>query len=236
MDKLAAKTVLASAGLPVVPFRAFLRDRFEADPAGCVAETAALPLPLFAKPSVGGSSVGVRKVDSRHCVESSIRFALGFDEVALVEQGITGRELEVAVLGYRQLAASAVGEVVPGREFYDYTDKYLTDGAELLAPAPLDEALAERLRGLAVAAFGALGGWGMARVDFLLAGTGEIYVNEINTLPGFTSISMYPRLWELAGVPVPALVDRLVGIALERQADRRRLDQGIKEFLAEVAR
>lgn len=234
MDKLAAKQLLAAAGLPVVPFRAFTRQRFDADPLGCVAETAALPLPLFAKPSVGGSSVGVRKVDSRHCVETSLRFALQFDEVALVEQGILGRELEVAVLGYRELEASVVGEIVPGRDFYDYEDKYLGDDAQLLAPAPLEEAASSRLRELAVAAFRTLGGWGMARVDFLYASEDELYINEINTLPGFTSISMYPRLWGLTGVPLPTLVDRLVSIALERHADRHRLDAGIKAFLAEL--
>lgn len=234
MDKAVAKTLLAAAGVAVVPFRAFRRDRFEAEPAACVAETADLPLPLFVKPSVGGSSVGVKKVPHRECVETSIRFALQFDDVALVEQGIVGRELEVAVLGYRTLEASAVGEVVPGREFYDYTDKYLADDAQLLAPAPLEPEIEQRLRSMAVTAFSALGGWGMARVDFFLDRDGEVYLNEINTLPGFTSISMYPRLWGLSGVPLPELVDRLVAIAFERHRDRRRLDEGIKSFLAEV--
>jgi D-alanine-D-alanine ligase len=124
-----------------------------------------------------------------------------------------------------------VGEIVPGNEFYDYADKYLQDTAELIAPAELPPDVAERLRGLAMRAFEAIGGVGLARVDFLVDGE-EIYVNEINTLPGFTSISMYPRLWGLSGVPLPKLVDRLVQIALERHRDRRRLDEGIKEFLA----
>ncbi len=232
MDKLAAKQLLAAAGLPVVPFRAFSRARFEADPKGCVAETEGLSLPLFAKPAVGGSSVGVKKVPNRNCVETSIRFALQFDEMALVEQGIVGRELEVAVLGGYRLEASVVGEIVPGRDFYDYEDKYLGDDAQLLAPAPLEPKVADRLRELAVVAFAALGGWGMARVDFLYASEDELYINEINTLPGFTSISMYPRLWELSGVPLPELVTRLVTIARERHADRHRLDAGIKAFLA----
>ncbi len=236
MDKLAAKTLLAAAGVAVVPFRAFRRDRFEADPAACIAETEGLPLPLFVKPSIGGSSVGVKKVSSPQCLETSIRFALQFDDVALVEQGITGRELECAVLGYGRLEASHVGEIVPGGDFYDYAEKYLTDDAQLLAPAPLEPEIEERLRTTAVAAFAAVGGWGMARVDFLLGHAGDLYVNEINTLPGFTSISMYPRLWELSGVPLPQLVDRLVAIAFERHRDRRRLDVGIKSFLAEVGR
>jgi D-alanine-D-alanine ligase len=236
MDKVAAKCQLAAAAVPVVEHRAFSRERFEADPAGCLAEAAALPLPLFVKPAVGGSSVGVRKVDDRGCLEASIRFALRFDDVVMAERGIVGRELECAVLGYRALEASVVGEIVAGREFYDYADKYLTDGARLLAPAELPHEVEGRLRRLAVEAFAALGGWGMARVDFLLEQDGRLWVNEINTLPGFTAISMYPRLWALSGLPLPRLVDRLVEVAFERHRDRRRLDAGIREWLADLAR
>jgi D-alanine-D-alanine ligase len=235
MDKVAAKRQLAAVGLPVVDYRAFTRQRFEADPAGCLAAAAVLPLPLFVKPAVCGSSVGVRKVEDRACLASSLRFAFGFDDVALVERGVAGREIECAVLGYRALEASAVGEVVPGRDFYDYADKYLTDGARLIAPAELPAEVEARVRETAVAAFAALGGWGMARVDFLLEGADRLYVNELNTLPGFTAISMYPRLWALSGLPLPRLVDRLVTIALDRHADRHRLDQGIKRWLAELA-
>jgi D-alanine-D-alanine ligase len=126
-----------------------------------------------------------------------------------------------------------VGEIVPGKEFYDYEDKYLSDGAQLIAPADLPEGLAEHLRELAVRAFAAIGGHGMARVDFLLEGETP-YVNEINTLPGFTAISMFPRLWDLSGVPLPDLVDRLVEIALRRHRDRHRLDQGIRDWIAEL--
>jgi D-alanine-D-alanine ligase len=176
----------------------------------------------------------VKKVDSRESVEASVRFALQFDDVVLVERGVKGRELECAVLGYRKLEASAVGEIVPSQDFYDYADKYLLDSAGLVAPADLPEPVAERLREIAVRAFAALGGVGLARVDFLYEGGDGLYVNEINTLPGFTSISMYPRLWELSGVPLPKLVDRLVKIALERHQDRRQLDAGIKGFLAEL--
>lgn len=236
MDKLAAKRILADAGVPVVEHRAFCRVRFASERGACVAEAAELPLPLFVKPSVGGSSVGVSKVSTREELGAAIDFALRFDETALVERGIEGRELECAVLGYGRLEASCVGEVVPGGEFYDYAEKYLTDDAKLLAPAPLEPAVEERLRQAAVEAFAAIGGWGMARVDFLLSQGGELYLNEINTLPGFTSISMYPRLWELSGVPLPRLVERLVSIAFERHRDRRRLDEGIKSFLAEVGR
>jgi D-alanine-D-alanine ligase len=145
---------------------------------------------------------------------------------------VKGRELECAVLGYRDVQASMVGEIVPGNEFYDYADKYLQDTAGLSAPADLPAAVSDRLRRTAVQAFTAIGGAGLARVDFLMEGEDELYVNELNTLPGFTSISMYPLLWKLTGLPLPRLVDRLVQIALERHADRRRLDEGIKEFLA----
>jgi D-alanine-D-alanine ligase len=224
MDKLLSKRQFQAAGVPVVDCEAVSRVDF--------ARCERLPLPLFVKPSVGGSSVGVKKVDSRHCLETSIRFALQFDETVLVEEGVQGRELECAVLGYRELEASVIGEILPSQDFYDYADKYLLDSAGLVAPAEIPESVSDRLRELAVRAFAAIGGAGLARVDFLYAGGEEdLYVNEINTLPGFTSISMYPRLWNLSGLPLPKLVDRLVQIALERHRDRRRLDEGIKAFL-----
>ena len=237
MDKLLFKRQMLAAGVPVVDFEAIRRDEFEADPRGCIERLERLPLPVFVKPSVGGSSVGIKKVDSRHCQETSVRFALQFDDAVLVEKGVEGRELECAVLGYGTIEASVVGEIVPGNDFYDYADKYLQDRARLIAPADLPEPAAARLRDLAVRAFSAIGGVGLARVDFLFEGVeGEdgLYVNEINTLPGFTSISMYPRLWGLSGVPLPDLVDRLVQIAFQRHRDRHRLDEGIKEFLASL--
>jgi len=237
MDKILFKHQMLAAGVPVVDFEAIRRDELEADPRGCLARLERLPLPVFVKPSVGGSSVGVKKVDSRHCQETSVRFALQFDDAVLVERGVKGRELECAVLGYGTIEASAVGEIVPGNEFYDYADKYLQDTAQLIAPAELPAGVADRLRGLAVRAFAAVGGVGLARVDFLWEeenGESGLFVNEINTLPGFTSISMYPRLWGLSGVPLPELVDRLVQAALRRHRDRHRLDAGIKEFLASL--
>lgn len=232
MDKLLFKRQMLAAGVPVVDFEAIRRDEFEADPKACLERLERLPLPLFVKPSVGGSSVGVKKVDSRQCQETSVRFALQFDDVVLVEKGVQGRELECAVLGYGKIEASAIGEIVPGNDFYDYADKYLQDTAELIAPAEIPAEVADRLRDLAVRAFAAIGGVGLARVDFLVEGEEGLWVNEINTLPGFTSISMYPRLWGLSGVPLPELVDRLVQIAIQRHRDRHRLDTGIKEFLA----
>jgi D-alanine-D-alanine ligase len=235
MDKVLFKRQMQAAGVPVVDSEAVTRAELEADPKACVRRAERLPFPVFVKPSVGGSSVGVKKVDSPAGLETSLRFALRFDETALVEKGIQGRELECAVLGYGKIEASVIGEIVPGNDFYDYADKYLQDTAKLIAPADLPPAVSDRLREIAVRAFAAIGGAGLARVDFLMEGDDGLYVNEINTLPGFTSISMYPRLWGLTGVPLPELVDRLVQIAFERHHDRHRLDQGIKDFLKELS-
>ena len=237
MDKRLAKQVHRAAGLPVLEFWPVGRGEWASDRETVLARLADAPLPLFVKPSVGGSSVGIKRVETREALAEAIDFALGFDDFVLVERGaVNARELEVAVLGYPDLeAATAVGEIVPGRDFYDYEDKYLSDRARLLAPAELDAGTTARIRALAVEAFAAIGGSGMARVDFFLE-DGALYLNEINTLPGFTRISMYPRLWELSGLSNAQLVDRLVRDAQRRHADRHRLDQGIKTFLAELAR
>jgi D-alanine-D-alanine ligase len=232
MDKHLAKSVLQRAGVPVVEWA-------EVESAADLDAEAVLPgvePPFFVKPSVGGSSVGVERVETRRDLPGAVERALAFDDRVLVERGIVGRELECSVLGYRRLEASRVGEIIPGHTFYDYYDKYIDDTAGLSVPAELEPELEARLRATAVAAFAALGGHGMARVDFLLERGERIYVNEINTLPGFTSISMYPKLWAATGVPIEALVDRLVAIALERHRDRHRLDAGIKDFLASLER
>jgi D-alanine-D-alanine ligase len=239
MDKLHSKRLLAAAGLPVLPCEAVTRGELEGRRDEVLARLASVPLPLFVKPRNGGSSIGVERVAERAGVEAALRFALRFDDEVLVERGIAGRELECAVLGYERIEASAVGEIVPGGEFYDYAEKYVKDSTRLIAPAELPAPVTERLRAVAAAAFTALGGTGLARVDFLLEGDGDaggvgLWVNEINTLPGFTAISMYPRLWELSGVPLPRLTDRLVQIAQARHRDRRRLDEAIKSWLAEL--
>ncbi len=248
MDKVLTKRQLEAVGIPVVPYETIGGGAFEADPAAFLSRLERFDPPLFVKPRSGGSSVGVRKVTTRDAVEEAVRFALRFDDGVLIERGVTGRELEVAVLGPEaigeegeRLRASAVGEIVPGKDFYDYEDKYLTDGAQLIAPAELPEGVTERLQETAVGAFAAIGGEGLARVDFLLESgsggeAGELFVNEINTLPGFTSISMYPRLWALSGVPLGALVGRLVEIAFARHRKRRRLDEGIRDWIAELER
>lgn len=238
MDKIACKRALVMADVPVVEGMGVWRQHYAMDPDGFLDAVEGLPgPPWFVKPAVGGSSVGVRKVATRDAVAEAVEFALRFDDAVLVERAVLGREIECAVLGYEELEASVLGEIVPGAEFYDYADKYLTDAAELLAPAELPEELSDHVREMALEAFAAIGGTGMARVDFLLEGEGEAaaaYVNEINTLPGFTSISMYPRLWAETGVPLPELVDRLVRIAVQRHEDRHRLDAGIKAFLGSL--
>ncbi len=233
MDKHLAKSVLEAAGLPVVEWA--VADRAGLDPSSDWRAEAVLPdadPPFFVKPSVGGSSVGVERVSRREDLEAAVERALAFDDRVLIERGIEGREIECSILGYRTLEASRLGEIIPGQEFYDYRDKYVDDGAGLIVPAELDEDLERTLRRTAVEAFAAIGGHGMARVDFLVERDGTIFINEINTLPGFTSISMYPKLWEASGVPIAELVDRLVAIAVERHRDRARLDAGIRRWLA----
>ena len=233
MDKLRCKRLLLSCGIPVVEFESVTAAEMRESVAGCLARLERLPMPLFVKPSCGGSSVGVKRVDRREDLGQALEFALQFDDAVVVEKEIKGRELECSVLGDETLEASVVGEVVPGNDFYDYEDKYLQDEADLKLPADLPESLAAEVRVMAVRAFAAVGGGGMARVDFL-ADDEALYVNEINTLPGFTRISMYPKLWGLAGLPLPDLVRRLVEIGVARHERRRQLDRGIKSWLAKV--
>lgn len=229
MDKHLAKSVLEHTGIPVVEW-ATVRDA-GFDPNGILG---AFTPPFFVKPAVGGSSVGVERVTQRAALPPAVERTLEFDDRVLIERAVVGRELECSVLGYRELEASRVGEIVPGRDFYDYFDKYIEEGAELETPARLDEGLETKVRATAVEAFAAIGGHGMARVDFLMEEDGSFFVNEINTLPGFTPISMYPKLWEVTGTPIAVLVDRLVEIAVERHRDRHRLDEGIRAFLASL--
>ena len=234
MDKLVSKRLFEAAGLPTVPWTSTTRAQFDEDPTKALSATASMEVPLFVKPSVGGSSVGCKLVKERGELVEAVRFALQFDDTVLIEKGVKAREIEVAVLGGAgDLSASAIGEIVPGKEFYDYEDKYLKDDAKLLAPAPIDDATAAEVKRLGMLAMNALGGSGLARVDFFLVGE-KLYLNEINTLPGFTNVSMYPRLWGLAGVPLGQLVDRLVKIGVERHANKARIDESLKDFVATV--
>jgi D-alanine-D-alanine ligase len=234
MDKVTCKRLLQQSGVPVVDFRVLSRTQFEVDGSIELAFLDDLGLPLFVKPAIGGSSVGITRVDRADELGAALRLAFRFGEVALVEAAIQGRELECSVLGFENLEASAIGEIVPSENFYDYADKYLLDGAELVAPADLSPALADSIQQMATRAFGAINGTGMARVDFFLDDDEGIFVNEINTAPGFTNISMYPRLWEVSGLALPELADRLIEIALDRHRSRGRLSQEIDSWLEEL--
>ena len=230
MDKILAKQVLAQAGLSVVDYEVVTGRQAKRAQEDVLGRLERLGFPCFVKPAIGGSSVGVSKVMEPESLMAAIEHGLRFDDRLLVEKGIEGRELECAVLGYGQLQASGVGEIVPGKAFYDYEDKYIDDGAELVHRAQLPDGVEAQIQDLSVAAMEAVGGWGMARVDFLLDREG-LYINEINTLPGFTAISMYPKLWEQTGLRTPELVDRLVAVARKRHEDRAGLDAGIKEWI-----
>lgn len=222
MDKATMKAVFRAHGLPVVPHLVVRQHEWAEDAAGVGTRVAAeLGYPCFVKPSNLGSSVGISKVGRPADLAPAMATALAHDRKALVERAITGRELEVAILGNDHPVASVPGEVLPGKEWYDYEAKY-TDGiAKLLIPAPVDEAVAAELRRLAVAAFRAVDAAGLARVDFFLEAEGRAWVNEINTIPGFTRHSAYPRLWEASGLPYPRLIDRLIELARERHAQQR---------------
>ncbi len=214
MDKDVMKRLLREAGLPVPEFRV-VRSPGD-DLAAAVRD---LGLPLFVKPCNLGSSVGITKVKRLEEVAPAVERALRFDRKAILEQGIAGREIEVAVLGNEEPRASVCGEIVPRHEFYSYEAKYIDeDGALLKIPAEIPAWQSDKIRDLAVAAFRALECEGMGRVDFFLKPDGGALVNEINTLPGFTRISMYPKLWEASGLPYPKLLDRLIELALERHA------------------
>ncbi len=221
MDKAMAKDVLGAHGIPQVNWRA-LREH-ERSPGAIGAAVDALGLPVFVKPANLGSSVGVTKASTIDEVAAAVELALGFDDVVVIEEAVQAREIEVAILGNDRPCASVPGEIVPSREFYDYEDKYVDDGAKLLVPAPLTDDEAAEVRRLALEVFAVLRCAGMARVDFFYEeGRRGFLCNEANTIPGFTPISMYPMLWQASGVSYPALVDELVRLALDRHAGRRR--------------
>ena len=217
MDKEVMKRVCQERLLPVVDYVTITRDT----PPDLEVLTKKLPFPMFVKPANLGSSVGISKTHNRAELEAAIRLAAKYDRKIIVERGIAGRELECAVLGNDAPLASLPCEILPSREFYDYEDKYLLDRAETRVPADLLPEKTEELRRLAVGCYRAVECEGMARVDFLLeASTNRLYINEINTIPGFTSISMYPKMWEHSGIPFPALIDQLIELAIERHRRR----------------
>jgi D-alanine-D-alanine ligase len=223
MDKAMAKQVLAANGIAQARSVSLRADEVGSGTAQRLVDE--LGLPMFVKPANMGSSVGVSKVKSIDALATALDTAFSYDEWVVVEEAITGREIEVAVLGNLEPKASVPGEIVPGAEFYDYADKYLDDGSRTLIPAPLDAEESETVRALAVRIFSILRCEGMARVDFFYddrpGGRGWL-CNEVNTIPGFTPISMYPKLWMASGLTYPELVDELVRLALERHTRRRR--------------
>ncbi len=218
MNKIAFKARMREAGIPVARSIAVSRQEW-AESAPALADTVArrFALPVFVKPSNGGSSLGITKIKDWSDLPGAAALAFEYDEFLLVEEGVDTREIETAILGNEEPEASGCAEIIPGREFYDYEDKYLSSAARLLVPAPLDEATALDARKTAVRAFLLCGCSGLARVDFFLdRKSGALLLNELNTLPGFTSISLYPRLWADAGVSLPDLLDRLVRFGVER--------------------
>ena len=224
MDKDVMKTLFAAAGLPVVPHLLVRRRDWERQPT--IVQDRILEhlrLPVFVKPANLGSSVGISKVRDVATLPDALNLACQYDRRVLVEQGLECREFECSVLGNEEPKASVIGEIIPTREFYDYLAKYNDESSELQIPANIAPGLADDLRGMAVTAFQAVDAAGLARVDFFMeACSGKPYVNEINTLPGFTTISMYPKLWEAGGVSYPRLIDELVDLARERHRDRQR--------------
>ncbi len=226
MDKALMKVVFLASGLPVCPYRAFLGREWEKRREDLLRElVAALGFPMFVKPANLGSSVGISKAKDVSGLAAAVDLAGSFDRKIVVEAAVPeAREIECAVLGNDEPAASVPGEVVPSREFYDYEAKYIDEGSQVTIPADLPPETAAEIQRLAIASFQAIDCAGMARVDFLLSrSSGTIFVNEVNTIPGFTTISMYSKLWGASGLGYPALLDRLISLALERHAEKQQL-------------
>jgi D-alanine-D-alanine ligase len=225
MDKAIFKQVMVANEIPVLPWVLVKASEWRSHPDLVVEKIeAALSYPVFAKPANLGSSVGISRCTDRDSLIAGLDEAARFDRRLVVEQGIDGRELEVAVLGNDAPIASIVGEIRPRRAFYDYVAKYVSDDSELLIPAPLPAETAEAVRSLALRAYQAIDCAGLGRVDLLLdKESGQLYLNEINTMPGFTRISMYPKLWEASGISYAELLDRLIELALDRHAEKSTL-------------
>lgn len=223
LDKIAQKAVLSANGIPVVPYLVVMRTRWREALDSVLKEVEeTFSYPVFVKPANLGSSVGITKAHGRDELEAGLDLAARYGRRLLVESAMNAREIECSVLGNDAPMASLPGEVVPCNEFYDYEAKYIDGDSELRIPADLDEKTVEKVQDMAVRAFQAIDCSGMARVDFFLCrDTGTLYVNELNTIPGFTEISMYPKLWEASGLPYPKLIDRLIEYALERYEQKK---------------
>ena len=233
LDKIHMKQAFAAAGLPIVDYLSITRRKYEQDPDAVIALVEQrIGYPCFSKFANSGSSVGTTKAHDRAELAAGLRLAASFDRKLVVERAVDARELEVSVLGNDEPQASVVGEVVPAHEFYDYEAKYLDEGSRLLIPAPIESGVAEDVRVMALQAFQAVDAAGMARVDFFMERTtGRILVNELNTIPGFTRISMYPKLWDASGLAYPKLIERLVELAIERFNDKQRSQTAIDSRL-----
>jgi len=230
MDKDVQKRLFEQAGLPIVPYLAIRRSEWERDRVKVLREIKKkFRFPLFVKPATLGSSVGMTRVKAAHEISAAMDLAAEFALKIIVERGVLGREIEVAVLGNDDARASIPGEIIPHRDYYDYTAKYLEGGTQLVIPAPLSKKQVATFQDYAVRAFQAIDGTGMARCDFFLERrSGKIFINELNTIPGFTSISMYPKMWEASGLPYPALIDRLIELALELHREKARTKYSIE--------
>jgi len=230
MDKAVMKTLFIARNLPVGPYMVVLRPEWHGDADAVTRRvTEELRYPVFVKPANLGSSVGISKAKSEADLRTAMELALQFDRKIVIEAGIVNaREIECAVLGNDDPQASIPGEIIPSREFYDYEAKYLDDASEVVIPASLRDNEAREVQRLAIEAFRAVDCAGMARVDFFVTrDDGRIYVNEVNTIPGFTTISMYPKMWEASGLSYTALIDRLITLALERHAEKQQLRTSI---------
>jgi D-alanine-D-alanine ligase len=225
MDKAVMKVLFAARGLPVCPWHGFVRAEWDRDRNGVLKQIEGLGLPVFVKPANLGSSVGISKVKTRDDLVPAIELALQFDRKVVVEAAVpNAREIECAVLGNEDPKTSVPGEILPSREFYDYEAKYLDADSQTVIPADLPPAMIADVQRLSVEAFRAIDAAGLGRVDFLLSrDSGQIYLNEINTMPGFTTISMYSKMWEASGVGYSALVDRLIQLGIERHREKQRL-------------
>jgi D-alanine-D-alanine ligase len=223
MDKALMKALFAEAGIPVTPF-GVIRSWEYADAQNVVSfAEQTVGYPCFVKPANGGSSVGVTRVRSREDLPAAFAAAFAYDDKIVVERAVVGQEVEVSVLGNERPEASIVGEIAPDREFYDYDSKYASDSTTTLhIPARISAATAERVREMAVRMYQAMGCEGYARVDFFVVNGENVIANEVNTIPGFTNISMYPKLWEASGIGYTALLSRILGLAFERHQRRRR--------------
>ena len=226
MDKALAKKVFEAHQIPQAPYYTVQQHEWETEPQSVITSVESrLNYPVFVKPANMGSSVGINKAKDRQTLTSAMAEAFQFDNKIVLEKSMENcREIECAILGNDQPKASVIGEIIPGADFYNYETKYLDDKSELVIPADLDDEIADRVRNLSIVAFRAIDGAGLARVDFFVdKDSNDIFLNEVNTLPGFTPISMYPQLWAASGVDYPKLIDQLIEFAIEKHAQRSKL-------------